>query len=318
MEKFKKYKIMFLLCILYVFITYLPNWKISEDHGIFNNSNISYTDCQPVINQPNFQIVIEGRTYPQRIPNFMNKSINFECLNTKSIKKKTILAWNGFFINAFYGYEGADSFKRNRCPVTNCELTNDKTRVSEAEYVIVHMRGGIDNNFPKERPSFQQWIFLLYESPVHSGDYSEFNGIFNLTSTYKTKSDFFNFYQHTYDMRWVPKENDNSKLNLYDSNRKFASALITNCRANSKRHEFIKEMRKHVSVDIFGKCETPCPQNIPCREYLLDNYKFYLAFENSFCEEYISEKFIETFKQNAIPVVRGDGDYAYYVSKLLT
>ena len=155
MENFTLCKIIAVLCIVFTYpvyvITYLnaKNLKIIG-YALINNSNISYTDCQPVINQPNFQTVIEGRTYPQRIPNFMNKSINFECLNTKSIKKKTILAWNSFFSNAFYGYEGADSFKRNRCPVTNCELTNNKTRVSEAEYVIVHMRSGFDKNFPKE------------------------------------------------------------------------------------------------------------------------------------------------------------------------
>ena len=38
-------------------------------------------------------------------------------------------------------------------------------------------------------------------------------------------------------------------------------------------------------------------------------YKFYLAFENSNCFEYITEKYWKTLGQNVIPVVRGAANY---------
>ena len=36
-----------------------------------------------------------------------------------------------------------------------------------------------------------------------------------------------------------------------------------------------------------------------------NNYYFYLAFENSLCDEYITEKFFRTLKFNTVPVVMG-------------
>ena len=38
-------------------------------------------------------------------------------------------------------------------------------------------------------------------------------------------------------------------------------------------------------------------------------YYFYLAFENSICTDYISEKFWRNFNQPVIPVVMGGGNY---------
>ncbi len=45
------------------------------------------------------------------------------------------------------------------------------------------------------------------------------------------------------------------------------------------------------------------------------NYKFYLSFENSYCRDYITEKFWKVLKYQVVPIVMGAGDYSLYAPK---
>ena len=57
----------------------------------------------------------------------------------------------------------------------------------------------------------------------------------------------------------------------------------------------------------------PCPkESAPeCMIYLMNSYKFYLSFENSLCDDYISEKYWKLYHSNVIfnvnllPITRG-------------
>ena len=75
----------------------------------------------------------------------------------------------------------------------------------------------------------------------------------------------------------------------------------------------MKELKRYnISVDIFGKCTSSkdgCkgPRDLDCVNSLRSKYKFYLAFENSICSEYITEKYWNTLSSNSynIPVALG-------------
>ncbi len=92
------------------------------------------------------------------------------------------------------------------------------------------------------------------------------------------------------------------------------TALISHCSASSRRLEFIKELQNHIEVQVYGKCGKQCPNNLDCREYVGAKYKFYFAFENSLCRDYITEKFFLMLKYDTIPVVFGMGNYSRFVS----
>lgn len=49
---------------------------------------------------------------------------------------------------------------------------------------------------------------------------------------------------------------------------------------------------RYISVDVYGGCSKhKCSRKKnSCRKMLSDDYKFYLAFENCNCIEYITEK----------------------------
>jgi alpha-1,3-fucosyltransferase len=87
---------------------------------------------------------------------------------------------------------------------------------------------------------------------------------------------------------------------------------VSNCNADSKRQDYIKELRKYMSVDIYGKCGShTCSRSNSndCMRQWEKNYKFYIAFENNICEDYITEKLFSTLRYEMIPVVLGGGNY---------
>ena len=77
-----------------------------------------------------------------------------------------------------------------------------------------------------------------------------------------------------------------------------------------------------MGVDVYGKCGASCPTRFAdgsegdCRAVLARKYKFFLAFENSVCDEYVTEKFFRTVKYDTIPVVHGGGHYEKFVSRI--
>lgn len=61
-------------------------------------------------------------------------------------------------------------------------------------------------------------------------------------------------------------------------------------------------------VDIYGKCGAlKCQRNSKdCLNALHKDYKFYLAFENANCKDYITEKFfVNALGRNILPIVMG-------------
>ena len=73
--------------------------------------------------------------------------------------------------------------------------------------------------------------------------------------------------------------------------------------------EFARQLEKAAAggslrLDVYGSCGSLGP--VPGDEVgLWARYKFYLAFENSGCRDYITEKFFKVLEHDVIPVARG-------------
>lgn len=80
---------------------------------------------------------------------------------------------------------------------------------------------------------------------------------------------------------------------------------VSRCVAHSKREKYVDELRKYISVDVFGSCGTlACTRNdLRCDKLIEQQYYFYLAFENSVCVGYITEKYWQRVLVNVVPVV---------------
>ena len=181
-------KIIFACLLLISAGWWLFSNKLVTDYATSTRVSSYYIDkCNPFSNnESQHTVLIENSIFPRTVPLNQNKSINFTCLNQNS-DVKVILFWTQ-----------PTWFKDNRlgritpfksCPVRNCELTNNKSRINESDFVITHMWDKIQK-LPEYRPDGQKWIFMLYEPPTHMRNISMYNGNFNLTSTYKIDSDF--------------------------------------------------------------------------------------------------------------------------------
>lgn len=100
-------------------------------------------------------------------------------------------------------------------------------------------------------------------------------------------------------------------------------ALFTsNCQlAGAKeRYNYLQELMSYIDVHSYGKCfnNRKEPDNLPDspewppiaqrrakKIQVLSNYKFYLAFENSPIDDYVSEKVYEGLFAGTLPIYRG-------------
>ena len=182
--------------------------------------------------------------------------------------------------------------------------------------------GEFDGIFPRWRLTFQRWVFLLYESPVHSTDFIKYDVLFNMSSTYKLESNTTSYYFQLNPFYWKFNQKFDENYNFLADKKEFSAIVISNCYDKSGRIEYINKIKHYIPVKIYGKCGEPCNNlysgtigNDECKLNIVKNYMFYFAFENSICNEYITEKFFEIVKYNIIPIVLGGGDYSKYIPK---
>ena len=87
---------------------------------------------------------------------------------------------------------------------------------------------------------------------------------------------------------------------------------MSHCATQARREMYVKKMKKHLNVDVYGKCgKLKCSRSneTECFLNMEKEYKFYLSFENSVCEDYVTEKFFNVMKYLVIPVTYSGTDF---------
>ena len=186
---------------------------------------------------------------------------------------------------------GQQRFIDDECLVNTCTITDKRDKGPTADAVLFQ-NAVIKPPFRKSKD--QIWILFYLESPHHTGSLSMFNHLFNWTATYRRDSTIVTPYE-----KYVPYENITSLpsrpvKNYAEGKTKKVAWFVSNCRTKNNRFNYVTEMQNFIDVDIYGACGThSCPRtrSTDCYQMLSRQYKFYLAFENSNCKDYITEKF---------------------------
>lgn len=205
---------------------------------------------------------------------------------------------------------GNDVVNFKKCPYTDCSVTTERSRMMDCEAVIFQHK-----SLPVAPPiknHKQVWIFTSSESPYYTRRpvlMPKWRHVFDWSMSYRRDSDVFLGYGLIIP-RKTPLVRD---YDLVFSEKKGEVAwIVSNCRTQSKREKYVEELKKHIKVDIFGKCGEACeayrfPGNDSCHKRISRDYKFYLSFENSLCVDYTSEKLYYIYELDfpILPVVRG-------------
>ncbi|KAM3918933.1 3-galactosyl-N-acetylglucosaminide 4-alpha-L-fucosyltransferase FUT3-like [Leptodactylus fuscus] len=183
--------------------------------------------------------------------------------------------------------------------VNSCVL--NRSMYSVANAVVLHHRdvsGSKSFRIPHlPRPPHQYWVWFSQEPPSHLRNLTIMDNIINLTMSYRTDSDIFTPYG------WLEKYDEKENFTIPNKTR-LVAWIISNWRTTHMRFQYFSELKPHIQVDIYGKNHMPLPRNLHLQT--LSKYKFYLAFENSIHEDYITEKlWSNSFLAGTVPVVLG-------------
>ena len=91
-----------------------------------------------------------------------------------------------------------------------------------------------------------------------------------------------------------------------------AGWIVSHCRTHSRREDYVKALQEHLSVDVYGACgpfKCDREKDEACFENISEKYKFYLAFENAICKDYVTEKMFRYLEADLVLVVRGGSAY---------
>ncbi|VDM99336.1 unnamed protein product [Thelazia callipaeda] len=170
-------------------------------------------------------------------------------------------------------------------------------------------------DLPVNRFINQSYIFFLLESPYHTGisEDSLPDNFFNVTLTYRLDSDILfpygvwrkldEFTPANQKWNWDEvKEMVNNKTGLI-------LYLVSNCHTPSKREAYVENLNQFIAITQYGNCNNmACDEE--CANKLRMSHRFYLAFENSVCRDYVTEKVFRNMKELLVPVVLKNSIYA--------
>lgn len=221
-------------------------------------------------------------------------------VNTSFVK--TILMYNTIPTLRFKA--GQDSFMN--CPVQSCSLSTNVEGIDTADAVLFTDEQDVLPTLKNGRPHQQVWVLFLTKSPYHTQELTYPSGLINWTASYRSDSDIVTpvnkwvYYNHILEER--PEE----------LSRNFAAGKTEKVvwfvrdfkHEHNGRREYAEELQKYIDVDVFSKSRCPCESPDHCIR-LLQQYKFFLAFETSHCRDYITEKFFTALRHGVLPVVMG-------------
>ena len=207
------------------------------------------------------------------------------------------------------------------CKLGKCLFTHSRTEIDNplTEDIIFYATGLRWDDLPLPRNPSHTWSLLHEESPKNAWGLttSEAVALFNHTATC---SRFSSYPLTTLSLNSLKNLMAPVKMSSHLKSKGeygLVMYLQSSCDTPSDRDSYVSELMNYIVVDSYGSClhnkdlpkhlRDPTEENINSADIieLMSKYKFVLTFENSICEDYITEKLWRVFEAGSIPVYKG-------------
>ena len=224
----------------------------------------------------------------------------------------------------------------DKCKYKNCFFSCDKDLAKQSDALLFHYSDLLKQ--VKNIPGHEQYenihsklfdfkrdpsqIWLLWNDEANAIDNRIDSFHFNWTISYLSSSEI-SFCTYGCLTKSETRMNDTMFEKFVEIEFKKRSNkvlwFVSNCNAK-KRMEFVEKMALYYQIEINGKCTEKiknnfknislidfknykCPRDTQCEKNAFGSNKFYFAFENRNCSDYITEKFWRSLDFNLIPIV---------------
>uniref|UniRef100_A0A914H319 Fucosyltransferase n=1 Tax=Globodera rostochiensis TaxID=31243 RepID=A0A914H319_GLORO len=218
-----------------------------------------------------------------------------------------ILGWNNFFSQGNIIRTIAPQEQVRKCR-RKCKYSEDRKIAQNASVIVFHQtaRGSL----PGGRRSEQLYVMFDLESPSHSHPQHPSPDFFNLSMTYLA-DDEHNLLAPYGALRRIDRSKREHLKDIWTWQEvltkvgrkdKMALQIASNCASHSGREAYTSELGNYMEITGYGRCfGRDCDKM--CYDAQIDRHFFYLAFENSVCRNYVTEKFWNALRQLTVPVV---------------
>ena len=291
-------------------------------------------DCREKSSHKTISVLLFSRYLERPEENIRDVKIEqfYNAENILTIQKKNLSLYNG-------------TVKYSRVLKYN-EILYLKKILSNYDVIIFHVKdmpgGTMLRELSQNRPLNQVWCYFNKESAYNTINVARksFDGFFNMTITPKRNSHVFapyGYYEEKskHSSHWLKEYQHLTIFKLSDTldlaSKKVQEKellemdfsfvekelpivwVVSHC--NTFRDIYVEKLLQYLPIDIYGTCslsykqKKECEKNTYACESRLRRYKFTLAFENSFCEDYVTEKYWNAIIRGNIPIVLGGSNY---------
>jgi hypothetical protein len=253
--------------------------------------------------------------------NLLNVIFGYAVHKQPNYNDKHVILWwttvyaKNSFENYTINYCGEDS------PV--CVMTHERKYLKETNTILFHAWDIEDWPF-RNYEAKKNWVLFSQEPPDRYPGFNDpsIEAKFDFAMTFRLNSAFPVPFFSKDSVAVVMKPLDEITAPEGRSNTVPVVWIASNCHSKNGRPYLVKEMMNlGLKIDSYGKCmnnKASDPElehkDIYTRTFdILKRYKFYLAFENTNCRDYVTEKLHNSLAAGAIPIVLGQKDYSKFL-----